>query len=544
MSIGARYPRASAAPQTSDATVMPAPVGGMDARVGAGSGDTSVALLLYNLVPAEYGLQIRPGYRVYAEGLNGEDVRTVIPYQGLDAGQTDDKLFVATQDGIWDASVDGGTPTLEVAFAIQSQDAGFGVYTHYVNDNGDDMIYYADGQNGLFEYDTLLDTWALATNITPKAGSLTPFAIANINYVVSHKNRLWFCQQDSNVAWYLPSAVAEGEVTEFLFARKFKHGGAIAGLYNWTMDGGDGRDDYLVAVSRGGDVIPYTGSNPDNAADWDNTGTFYIGNVPRGSRAASEYGGNLFLLSTLGLVSMTDLLSGTDPATVGDRLSIGYKIARLLRDDIALYETQNGWDIKYVPQDGVMLVNVPPLLDGTYRQYSYSIATGAWGIWRDVPMLSSEPYQSELVVGTAGKVLRMDVPQDNVQTDGSGGTPIRYSVLSAYSDMEAPGQFKRNAFVRPNWSAETAPSYECYALYDYTLNLFAARGTAAQQNKALWDTALWDFGIWASDVGDPYFSLRGTSGMGRTIAVSMSGYAQSGSILLSWDISWNTGGFL
>jgi len=543
--IGARYPRASAHPQTSDSVVIPAPAGGMDARVGAGSGDMNVALLLYNLMPAEYGLQIRSGYRVWAEGFDDEEIRTVIPYQGLDVSQADDKLFAVTQFGIWDASTAGGTPTLKVAFGTQTADAGYGVYTHYVNDNGNDMVYYADGENGLFEYDTSADTWAQATNLVADAGATTPWAIANINYVVSHKNRLWFCQKNSNVGWYLPVAVAEGTVKEFFFARKFKHGGNLVGVYNWTMDGGAGRDDYLVAVSRGGDVIPYTGGNPDNADDWDSTGTFFIGNIPRGARAVSEYGGNLYLLSTLGLVSMTDLLAGTDPATIVERNSIGYKIARLLRGDVNLYRNSNGWAIKYLPQEGAILATVPPLADGTYRQYVYSVSTGAWGIWRDVAMLCSEPYQGELMVGSeAGRLLRMDVPKDEVASDNTGGNPIKFAALTSYTDFGAPAQFKRGGFVRPNWSAEVVPTYECATLYDYSLQFNDSPTTTAGQTAALWDTAVWDFDVWADDRGVPEFSLRGTSGMGRTVAISMSGYAQTGTVLLSWDVSWNTGGFL
>lgn len=544
--IGAA-PRGNIAhPQTAQSAVLPAPVSGMDARVGAGSGNLDVALLLYNLVPAEYGLQIRNGYRVWAEGFGGAEVRTIIPYQGLDVGQADDKLFVATTDGIYDASTAGAAPTLKVAFAVQSSDSGFGVYTHYLNDNGDDMVYYADGENGLFEYDTGADTWAQATNLTADAGATTPWAITNINYVVSHKNRLWFCQKDSNVGWYLPVAAAEGTVKEFFFSRKFKHGGNLVGLYNWTMDGGAGRDDYLVAVSRAGDVIPYTGGNPDNADDWDATGTFYIGNVPRGAQAASEYGGNLYLLSTVGLVSMTDLLAGTDPVTIADRNSIGYRIARLLRNDLKMFRDTNGWSIKYVPQDGAMLVTVPRLADGTYRQYSFSITTGAWGVWRDVPLVCCQPYQGELMVGDPdGRVLRMDVTQDNVQTTGTGGAPIKFAALTAYSDMGAPGMFKRGVFVRPNWSAEIEPTYECYALYDYSLEINQqAPNPGNTTTVSLWDTALWDFGVWATSVGQPESSLRGTAGMGRTVAIVMSGNAQTNSVLLSWDIAWNTGGFL
>jgi hypothetical protein len=40
-----------------------------------------------------------------------------------------------------------------------------------------------------------------------------------------------------------------GTVTSWDFGSKFKHGGNLVGLWSWTVDGGIGIDDYLVAIA-------------------------------------------------------------------------------------------------------------------------------------------------------------------------------------------------------------------------------------------------------------------------------------------------------
>jgi hypothetical protein len=526
-------------------TVIPAPINGMDARVNVASDNMEVCLVADNLIPSEYGMRVRPGYRVWQENIGlPDEVRTVIPFAGVAEGGTDDRLFAVTNVGIYDVTVQNAAPVLKLSFLSSLGDAGFGTYAHYVDQNGTDVLYYADGENGLHEYDEILDTWAIATGISSVVGATAPLVLANVVFIVSHKLRLWLVEKESTKGWYLPILSAKGEASEFFFAGKFKHGGELVGLYNWTVDGGAGRDDHLVAISRAGDVIPFTGDDPSSADTWQNTGTFYIGDIPRGNRICSEYGADLYMLSTFGLTSMRDLLSGR---TVSDitATSIGYRIARLLREDLKQLRDAPGWDIKFVTHEGLMMISVPQLLNGKYRQYVYSLAVGGWGRWDNVPLVSSDPWLGELMVGTKdGRVLRMDVEQDEVDGNGEGGIPIMWYVLTSYTTLESPAAHKRVNFIRPNFNAQQEPTYECTALYDYSINEPLPVLVEGSDAPSLWDSALWNEDTWGVGAGQPFFSLQGGSGMGRTVAIAMVGSSSVGTFVGSWDISWTEGGLL
>lgn len=546
MSISlAPTPQQTGKPQVSQAAVYPAPMQGMDSRVPLSQDSLDTCIWAINMVPTEYAMSVRRGYREWQVGL-GAEVRTLIPYSGSSTG---DKLFACTEDGIYDVTVANAAPVLKVAFAIQSADAGFGVYTHYVDESGDDLIFYADGENGLFRYDPAGDTWALATGITAAPGSLGPFVVADVNFVVVHKLRVWLIMKDTNKAWYLPIRSAQGDATEFFFAAKFKHGGALVGLYNWTVDGGLGRDDHLVAVGRGGDVIPYTGEDPSDSMTWTSTGTFYIGEIPKGTRTASEYGGELFLLSVFGITTISHLLSGGGGVgTVNDpfRNTIGHKISRLMRGDLEDYGQDHGWNIKIVADIGSLIVTTPKRNDGKYRQYVYNIATQGWGLWRDVPLRTSEPWNGALMIGTDdGRVCRMDIDTDNQLVDGTPGGPITWFLLTNYSALGTPGSHKRAKFIRPNFVSDQKPVYDVRAYYDYrTSETQVPVGSPTPLTGDVWDSGLWDEALWSVETLTPTFNVLGASGIGRTIAVGMAGSSVNRTNLISFDLLWDVGGYL
>jgi hypothetical protein len=536
----------------------------MDARVPLSQDDMNTCLWAINMVPTEYAMRVRRGYREWQVGL-GAEVRTIIPYTGAaEAGgggfrkriskakeqaivlaTSGARLFACTENGIYDVTVADQAPVLKVAFATQSADAGFGVYTHYVDESGDDLIFYADGENGLFRYDPAGDTWAQATGITAVATALGPFVVTDVNFVVVHKLRVWLIMKNTNKAWYLPIRSAQGEATEFFFAAKFKHGGSLIGLYNWTIDGGLGRDDHLVAVGRGGDVIPYTGEDPSDSMTWTSTGTFYIGPVPRGTRTASEYGGELFLLSSFGISTMSDLMSGgqtSDPF----RNTIGHKISRLLRQDLLEYGDDHGWNIKLVADIGSIMVSTPKRSDGKYRQYVYNIATGGWGLWRDVPLRTSDPWRGALMIGTDdGRVCRMDIDSDNQLLDETPGLDISWFLLTNYSALGAPAIHKQVILMRPNFVTERKPVYEVSAHYDYRIDEpIIPTGSVPSATGDVWDTGVWDQALWSVELQTPDFKPLGGSGIGRAVAVALTGVSREATNLISIDVLWDAGGML
>ena len=194
----------------------------------------------------------------------------------------DDKIFAVGAEGIYDVSVAGAAPVQKIPFGDNTENSGWGVYIHYIDASGDDLVYYADGANGLFIYTPATETWSQATGITPAAGSIGTFTVEEIDFIMVHKLRIWFKTRGSNKAWYLPVRSFIGEATEFFFGTKFKHGGDLVGMYNWTNDGGDGRDDAVVGVTRGGEVVLHPGVVPHSEMTREHTGVVCSGGLGRG----------------------------------------------------------------------------------------------------------------------------------------------------------------------------------------------------------------------------------------------------------------------
>jgi hypothetical protein len=530
--------------QATQATVFPAPLRGMDARVPLAADKLDSCIWAINMVPTEYAMRVRRGYRVWQEGL-GAEVRSIIPYIGSSQSGVADKLFVATENGIYDCTTQGGVPALKVAFSAQSVDAGHGVYQHYVDESGDDTLFFADGENGLFRYEPTTDTWAQAAGIQAGPTAIGTFDITDVVYITVHKLRIWLVTKDANKAWYLPIRSATGDLTEFFFASKFKHGGDLVGLYNWTVDGGLGRDDHLVAIGRGGDVIPWTGEDPSDVTTWTSTGTFYVGPVPKGRRVASEYGGELFILSKFGISSLTALMQGTNPADPYSN-QIGHKIARLLRSDLQTLSGDYGWSVRFSANIGSLIITTPIRDDGRYRQYVYNFSTEGWGLWRDVPLLSSNTWQGELMIGTEnGAVGRMDQNRDNIDIDGDGGDPIEWFMLTSFSHLGSPGQFKRAKMVRCNFVAESEPLYEVSTHYDYnTTEPPPPTGAVGPPFGSFWDSGLWGNALWSVSLLNPYYALLGTTGIGRSVAIALVGQSNVETDFVSFDVLWDTGGLL
>lgn len=503
--------------------VVPAPVAGVDARAPTGNMPPENCLYTYNMMPAEYGMVLRDGYRRWTQipdegGQLG--VYSMLPFQGVLEGHEDDRLFAVTNEGIWDATT-YNTPVKKLGFTDQTEGAGHGVYAHYIDQAGAEFLLFADLKNGLFEYEASTDSWGPATNITGPT-------IDEITFAVVHKQRLWVVERDKSSAWYLPVASKDGAAEEFYFGSKFPHGGRLIGLFNWTVDGGLGVDDFLVAISHSGDVVVYQGEDPSSATTWSVRGTYFVGELPEGRRVASEYSGDLYILSTFGLISMKDLIRGVDQQNPSET-SLAFRVARPLRDSMRDGRLQEfGWEPTFLPSVGNLVV-MTPFGDGRDPiQYVMNLSTEGWGFWRDVPALSIAEWERDVYLGDFdGNVWIMDSDYDGgTNESGSNGSPIEFSLVSSTSDLGSPALYKQVQMTRPDFYANRLPDYSIDILYDYDY------AEIPHSNASLGGST------------DPtgYNKLSGTHGVGRKVTVAMRGRNAGETRLLSWDIMWKVGG--
>jgi len=439
------------APPAVQAFTIPASVAGVDAFSSLMAMAPDACIYTYNLMPVEYGLRLRKGYREWVTGCiesprrgTGE-VRTIIPFESNIQDAANDRLFAVTDEGIWDATLFNNTEPNQVAVFTQTNDpAGRGVWCEFTGDAADapglrgHYMFYADGLNGIWQYEEATDAWVqppsgigdgdwwyYATPADEQSSTRSAFPVDNVAFVMVFKQRIWVILEDDDDAYYLNVAAISGELTRFFFGSKMPHGGNLMGLWTWTLDGGAGLDDYMVAISRGGDVIIYQGGDPEldgGTTPWSITGAWFVGEVPESRRIVQDFGAESFILSTYGLTSLRNLLQGA-PVDSSTADSASQKVNRFLRQDVNNGKDFRQWQLITNPSDGFMQIITPSPLNTPFVQYNMNLNTGAWGNWEDVPITCADNASGMYFMGAAaahkaGCVLLYDGELDGTTIRG------------------------------------------------------------------------------------------------------------------------------
>lgn len=516
-------------------TTFPAPYEGINAVDPLASLDVNRSCTYStNLIPDGRGLRVRSGYQQFATNVGSTDVLSVIPFQA--SVTANDKLFVTTKDGIFDITAGGaGAWVAAIAFAVVDATSGIGVWTNFVIDNGAHVCMYTDETNGLYMF-TEGGAWAKI------GGTITGVSAALFVSVTQFKSRLWFTEKNSGRAWYLPAGAVAGAATRFDFGNKFNHGGALVGIWDWTIDGGSGIDDMLIAVSAGGDVAVYKGTDPAGASTFGAVGQYFIGPVPAGRRIAANYGGELFILSQYGVLPLSALIAGR-PIDEQD-VYASRNISPLITTDMNLTRTQRGWEMRNIPGENVFLVSVPKQTGLAYKQYARSSKTRGWGVYSGLPYNTGDTWQGNFYFGSSGGVVyKIAGNSDGGNLTGINGTDIPWTCLTAFSEFGETSLYHRVGFIRPVFRAAAAPNVSTQARYDYNTDDVTGGAAITTPAQFVWDgsSSLWDSALWGGDTTTVQF-VSGGSGIGRAMAIAIAGTSHSETQLIRIDVLFDTGG--
>ncbi len=537
------------APQKSQPMSLPAPVGGINATRALSAMPPEEAIYMYNLLPRSEGAQLREGYSEYANGWTGDaSAQTVIPFQGLTPA--DDRLWVANRQGIWNVTTVGTTaPVQDIVFPDLGTGAGVCTFVQYITDADGAWLLLCDSRNGYYVYQESTGVWVKPTQ-GAGAGKINHVDPNDLNFVMVWKERVFFIERDTGYGWYLDNGSIFGNATRFNFGRNFRFGGELRALFNWTLDGGEGLDDYLVALSSAGDVVVFKGTSP---TDFGMVGVWNVGRVPAGSRLGVSYGGELFILSIEGLFPMSQVFQGA--AVQNAQIYLSYKISAFLRNIMQTSIDDFGWQVYLLPNDGGIAIGTPPVTGKATVQFLYDFSTQAWGISRDINIANAANWQGKLYfTDTETNKLWYEngVNVDKVHidpvTDGVAQT-ITFSILTSYQSLGSPGQYKRMQFLRPMWLGGGTPVFNIQARYDFDIQeVLTTQGTAVagSTTSGIWDSAssTWDLVVWGGGAAQASDNPRGANGLGRHVAVAMRGQAGEAVTLIGIDVIWDTGGLM
>jgi hypothetical protein len=557
--------------QQTQSAWFPAPTGGINRTDSIGALPPTEAILMNNMTSSSNGITVRPGYTNHVTQIGDSidtEVRTLHAFNDVsrDKSQPRDRLFAFTDQGIYDVTNAqsnpplmniydgvGGATILSNGWPVKGGDAGWCScinFTTAAQQNGKHYLIACDIINGYHVYDpdgggAGIGRWYKVTqgNSGQTIEGIDP---TKFSHVCSWKGRLIFSETDASRAWYLTPGTITGtgasKPVAIDMGSRFVFGGFLKGCFSWTYDGGAGIDDFLVAISSSGDVVVWQGISPTDAS-FQIKGVWYVGSVPRGRRIADDYGGDLLILGSLGLVPISALVQG---GREGDSKYLTYKVQDLVRRLFREQGNKWGWNICSVPTFGGYVIITPRLLDGTDVNLYYSFTTQAWSTVTKIPAFDFFEFRNIQYFSTYdGRVCILGGGVDTNQ-DGPGvfsEDPVGWQMLSGFQSFEAPANWKAAQLIRPVFLATRLPTYNVAARYDFDIALPDVVDPPPLVGGALWDLALWDIGLW----GGGYITEQptiGTVGMGRWVAVALSGRSSVQTNLLGFNVLFKPGGML
>ena len=572
-----------------------APIGGWNARDSIAEMSPLDAVTLTNMYPTPSDVQLRYGYTQYSTGITGQ-VYSLMNY----SAPTTEKLFAVANGVIYDSTAqtaatsvftgltnskfqhinisnagghflvacNGADPTMiydgsawfKVATTTTAQTissitksgttatlttaSAHGLITgNRVTITGATAIDY----NGVYVITvtgTTTFTYVMATTPAANAtvvGSYTVLGITGVDSstfinVNLFKNRLWFTQKDTLKAWYLDVNSIGGAANALDLSGIARNGGYLQAMGTWTIDAGQGVDDYAVFVTNMGEIIVYNGTDPTSATTWALKGVWQLGQTFN-RRCFFKYAGDLLLLTQDGLVPLASALQSSrlDP-----RVNITDKIYQAVSTAASSYYDNYGWQVNYYASQNMLILNVP-ISDGI-QQYVMHTITKSWANFTNINANCWEVHgKADIFFGGNGFVGRF------WDTTSDSGSNINASIQQAYSYFDTRATLKRFTMARPIFISDNGlPTVLVGISTDF--NPVLPTGTVTYNPLtpygSKWDVAVWDTGTWSGG-NNIQKQWQGVTGIGFSGGVSMSIASQG--VDLHWastDIVFETGGVL
>lgn len=494
-----RQPTQQAYSPTSAPITLPAPTGGWNANDPLAKMPKLDAVFLDNIFPTAGNVMLRKGSELFATlpadiiPSSPHNVTSLLSYTSPGGVS---RLFAGLEDGIYDVTV-GGTIALPDTVATEGKWLSVNITTA-----GGSFLWCCNGVDNSRYYDGA--AW------TVLSGALTGVVSADIAHVNLHKFRLMFCCNDSLSFWYLPVNSIAGAALEFPLGALFRRGGYLMATGTWTLDGGNGPDDYFVAVTSNGEVAVYAGTDPSSAADWALVGVYFVG-VPLGRKCLLKMSGDLYILTQQSLYPMSSALQMLGSK---EQVPLSQKISKAWTEYTANFGDLYGWSATFFPSAGMLVVNVPVLQNHTYANglISYQLVmntqTRSWCRFMGMSGEAWVVHDSRLYFGRNDQVF-----QAWTGTTDSGAAIDGRAKQAFFSP--AGGQNARVTLLRPilnggNLQIQTGVDTD----YNETF-LYGASSNPGGVSESEWDTAIWDESTWSagSTTNAKWRSVSHTPGM-------------------------------
>jgi hypothetical protein len=350
-------------------------------------------------------------------------------------------------------------------------------------------------------------------------------------------NRLWFADSQTLDIYYGGLQQVSTSITLNVLPLNayFKRGGLIKSIQTWTYSGGAGMDNLLAIFTTNGEAAIYSGSDPDSVSgDFKLVGIFRF-DSPMSAGGTINYGGELYVLISTGLVPMSTLLKAEED-------NLGTSDQNIIQEFIDVsksFRDAFGWSVIINSQTNHAICNMP-MGGGKYQQLVRFMPNAIWSKWSDVPARCWAWLGNHAYFATEdGKIYitGSEYLDDN-------GAPINVDVRFAWSSFKSVNK-KQFKLARLYMMSDSIPKTFVDIDVDYVtqpptnLPATAAAGVAAD-----WNTATWGVNSWAADAV-PRQYWQGVLGLGRVGAPRIRASLQGCTFALTGvDLIYEEGGLM
>jgi hypothetical protein len=576
---------------------VPAPIGGWNARDSLAAMQPTDAVQMVNWYPTPSDILLRRGYSQHSTGITGT-VESLMNYASptgqklfsvangviynstatgaatsVFTGLTNSKfqhVNISTPGGSFLVACNGADPTMvydgthwfKIATTATAQTistitrggtgnltatlttaSAHGLITgNRVTISGADPTQF-NGTYVITVTGTTTFTYTMASAPAGDATTMGSYTVVGITGVNSNtfinvnlfKNRLWFTEKDTMKVWYLDPESIGGDANPLDFASIARMGGYLQAMGTWTIDAGEGVDDYAVFVTNMGEIIVYNGTDPNDATKWLLKGVWQVGQTFN-RRCFFKWSGDLLLLTQDGLLPLASALQSSrlDP-----RVALTDKIYYAVSQAADFYSTNFGWQINYFAKQNMLILNIP-VTEGS-EQYVMHTITKSWARFTNINADCWEIHNDDMYFGGSGYVGQF------WSSDSDNGNNINATVQQAYNYFDTRGTQKRFTLVRPIITTIGGfPSILCGVNLDFEEG--NATGTISfnpsGNGNGVWDSSTWDNAIWggATVINKNW---QGVTGIGYCASLQLTAASQG--ITVRWastDFVMETGGVI
>ena len=502
--------RDSTLPAARTATV-PAPVGGRNTRDDLAAMPETDAEILDNWFPEGSYVRPRRGVNNHKGVLPGQ-IESILSY----ANGATLKLFAACSGTMQDITTAGTTASNSTATSMTGLTNNRWQYVNF-GAAGVNVLACVNGADAPRQYDGA--TWAAMTFASTSIGTATSSQFIG---VMEHKQRLFFIQDDTLKFWYMGNTNSySGTVTSFDLSSLMQMGGELMCLGSWTRDGGAGMDDYAVFVSDRGEAAVFAGTDPGNSSNWTLEGVYRIP-APLSRRSMQKLGGDLLILTELGVLPFSMALSGREPQAL-----LTDKIRDTVADDVSVYRANFGWELKFFPAGHQLFINVPVTAGAYQKQHVMNTGTGAWGSYGEIASRIEancwEVHNNQLLYGGNTFVRRAETGTNDY------GADIQCELKQASSHFGLPGQLKKFNLMRCHMRSDGELPFAFGLNIDFSDVPPSSIPTPTAISWPEWDVATWDDFYWG-DNPRPVGTWQAANGLGTYAALRIKGAVNSETI--------------